>query len=106
MRCLSLAAVTASGTHMSMRGISMSRLAVVLTGTLGRPVIDRTTLEGDFDVDVTYTDETSSAGGDTSRVNAPSLFTAMQEQLGLKLDASRAPVDVIVVDSVGPLAEN
>jgi uncharacterized protein (TIGR03435 family) len=59
----------------------------------GRPVVDRTGLTGRFDFTLTWAPEGST---DT---NAPSIFTAVQEQLGLKLEPARGPVDVLVVDS-------
>ena len=59
----------------------------------GRPVVDRTGLIGRFDFTLTWAPEGST---DT---NAPSIFTAVQEQLGLKLEPTRGPVDVLVVDS-------
>jgi uncharacterized protein (TIGR03435 family) len=60
----------------------------------GRPVIDRTGLLGRFDFTLTFAPEGST---DT---DAPSIFTALQEQLGLKLEPTTGPVDVLVVDSV------
>jgi uncharacterized protein (TIGR03435 family) len=59
----------------------------------GRPVVDRTGLIGRFDFTLTWAPEGSN---DTE---APSIFTAVQEQLGLKLVPARGPVDVLVVDS-------
>lgn len=59
----------------------------------GRPVVDRTGLTGRFDFTLTWAPEGST---DT---DAPSIFTAVQEQLGLKLQPARGPVDVLVVDS-------
>jgi uncharacterized protein (TIGR03435 family) len=59
----------------------------------GRPVVDRTGLSGRFDFTLTWAPEGSA---DT---DAPSIFTAVQEQLGLKLEPARGPVDVLVVDS-------
>jgi uncharacterized protein (TIGR03435 family) len=58
----------------------------------GRPVVDRTGLTGRFDFTLAWTPEGSN---DT---DAPSIFTAVQEQLGLKLQPARGPVDVLVVD--------
>lgn len=59
----------------------------------GRPVVDRTGLTGRFDFTLNWAPEGST---DT---DAPSIFTALQEQLGLKLQPARGPVDVLVVDS-------
>jgi uncharacterized protein (TIGR03435 family) len=56
-------------------------------------VVDRTGLEGDFDIDLEF----FMAG---TSVEGVSVFTALQEQLGLKLESHRAPVDVLVIDSV------
>ena len=80
-----------------------------------RPVFDRTGLSGQFDIDLTYLPELESINGRPASENpslpaqilgAPSIFTALQEQLGLKLESSRGPVDVLVVDRAEPLIEN
>ena len=55
---------------------------------LGRMVVNRTNLSGAFDVELMWND-----------TEGPSLFTALQEQLGLKLESDRAPVDMLVIDS-------
>jgi len=55
---------------------------------LGRMVVNRTNLPGAFDIELMWND-----------TEGPSLFTALQEQLGLKLESDRAPVDVFVIDS-------
>ena len=68
---------------------------------LGRIVQDHTALGGNFDLELTWTP--ASVGqdqSDTSQSVAPSLFTALEEQLGLKLEPTRGPVDVLVIDSV------
>jgi uncharacterized protein (TIGR03435 family) len=75
---------------------SMARLAASLSSQLHRIVLDRTVLAGGFDIDLRWTPETAA---DTS---GPSLFTAVQEQLGLKLESTRGPVDVLVIDRVEP----
>jgi len=82
--------------------MSMAQLAQILEFDLDRPVIDRTGLTGDFSIHLEWTreQERTAAGdvpGDQSR---PSIFTAVQEQLGLKLESVKAPVDVLVIDGV------
>jgi uncharacterized protein (TIGR03435 family) len=74
-------------------GISMATFARNLSGGTGRYVVDKTQLAGVYDLELQFTPEQSA---DTS---GASLFTAMQEQLGLKLEAQRAPVPVLVIDS-------
>ena len=74
--------------------ITMGDLAATLSGSAGRQVVDRTGLKGGFDIDLTFSREQSA---DTT---IPSVFTAVQEQLGLKLDSVRLPTDVLVVDSI------
>lgn len=68
---------------------SMADIARILSPLAGRTVVDRTGLAGVFDVDLTWNESDE----------GPSLFTAIREQLGLKLDAARGPVDVLVIDS-------
>ena len=82
------------------RGIPLSYLASALTRSVGRVVIDQTDLAGAFDYELQWTPEQASAGTDTQTMGGVSVFTALQEQLGLKLDSGRAPVEVLVIDSV------
>jgi uncharacterized protein (TIGR03435 family) len=87
---------------------TMADLATVMqTAVLDRPVVDRTGLASRYDFTLTWTpDETQFASMGVkvppppADATAPSLFTAIQAQLGLKFEPSRAPVDVMVIDSV------
>ena len=76
----------------------MEQFIVRLSAFVGRPVIDRTGLTGDFDLDLSYTPESPARGAIGVPADGPSIFTALQEQLGLKLDSQRGPVDVFVID--------
>jgi uncharacterized protein (TIGR03435 family) len=76
---------------------SMSDLALMLLIYVDRPVVDQTALKGRYDFRLLWTaDETHEAAADAP----PGLFTAIQEQIGLKLEPVKAPADVLVVDSV------
>jgi len=77
------------------RGADMRTLASVLAGPLGRIVRDRTGLAGYFNFTITYRPDDAPADDPH-----PSLLTAIQEQLGLRLDPARAPVEVLMIDSV------
>lgn len=74
-------------------GAEIGPLVATLYDLAGRPVVDRTGLTGRFDFTLSWAPEGSTDTG------APSIFTAVQEQLGLKLEPARGPVDVLVVDS-------
>ncbi|MEO6817694.1 MAG: TIGR03435 family protein [Edaphobacter sp.] len=82
------------------KAIWMSSLAMMLTQVVHRPVMDRTGLVGNYDVELKWTPDlagdagSAGAGSDTG----PSLFTAVQEQLGLKLQPAKQKVDVLVID--------
>ncbi|HVW04297.1 MAG TPA: M56 family metallopeptidase [Vicinamibacterales bacterium] len=76
---------------------TMRLLASMLSGVAGRLVIDRTNLDGRFDWTLRYMRPGEMTTDATQR--APDLFTALQEQLGLKLEATRGPVEVLVIDS-------
>jgi uncharacterized protein (TIGR03435 family) len=104
LRCGGLRYSSTRGEHLSIREVTMPGFAERMIGTLGRPVLDRTGLAGAFDVDLTYTSETQVV--DVSNPDAPPLVTAMREQLGLRLEATRAPVEVLVIDSVELPTEN
>jgi uncharacterized protein (TIGR03435 family) len=91
-------------------GMALSELARILSGQVQRVVIDRTGLTGTFDFDLTYTPDQLPQGPPPPGAqlqppvdpNGPSIFTALEEQLGLKLDAQRGPVPVLVIDHVEP----
>jgi uncharacterized protein (TIGR03435 family) len=75
-------------------GMSLSRLTSLLGSVLGKPVVDDTRLSQPFDMTLQWSSEVSSID------DVPFIFTALQEQLGLRLDAKRVPVDVFVIDHV------
>ena len=91
--------------HLSARAASLDALATELTDTLGRPVVNRTGLTGEFDIDLRYAADLN-AVTDAQTSNPPGVATALQEQLGLRLEASRAPVEVLVIDRVAMPTEN
>lgn len=100
--------------------VKMDTLLQVLTRNTDRPVIDKTGFADPFDFRLTWTPDTGAptdATGDglcpasfaqgqqklglqPETWNCPSIFTAVQDQLGLKLDPQKAPVDVLVIDHV------
>lgn len=73
-----------------------ARFIVGLSDKTGRIVVDKTGLTGWYDIDLKWTSDEEVAAG----ASGPSLFTALEEQLGLKLVSEKAPVDVIVVDHI------
>jgi len=80
-------------------GLTVPFLASALTPYVGRLVVDRTGLEGPFDFELTYA-PAARAGGPAASDDRPSIFAAVQEQLGLKLEPSTASVEVLNVDAV------
>lgn len=83
---------------------SMAQLARALEGRVGRPVVDATGLGGNFDIDLQWMPDPGVDAIQGPEITAPaasgSIFTALQEQLGLKLESARGPVEVLVVESV------
>ncbi len=74
-------------------------LADMLTDDVGRTVVDKTGLKGKYDYALRWTpDEVADAGTDNGKAPAPPLFTAIQEQLGLRLDPDHGPVKGLVVE--------
>jgi uncharacterized protein (TIGR03435 family) len=70
-------------------------------------VTDHTGISGEFDIKLTWTPGEVVDPSDASAIPAgPSLFTAIQEQLGLKLESTRGPVEIFVVDSAEKPSEN
>jgi uncharacterized protein (TIGR03435 family) len=76
---------------------SMTNLTFMLSRQLRRPVLDRTGLAGNYNFELTWTPDVAPCSDSTDN-NAPSIFTALREQLGLRLDSIKGPVDTIVVD--------
>jgi uncharacterized protein (TIGR03435 family) len=87
------------GDTLTAGGYPMSEFQRYLTGQTRRAVIDRTGLAGGWDFELTFAPPDLAPDAAAER-NIPSLFTALQEQLGLKLDATRGPAEVLVVDRV------
>jgi uncharacterized protein (TIGR03435 family) len=90
-------------TKLKLGGYSISFLAGGLKRILEKPVVDKTGLTGTFDMELMWTpDPTMLPSGIPAPTNVPSggpsIFTALEEQLGLKLVSDRAPVDVLVID--------
>ena len=100
-----MAARMNGGGHWSLRAETMEMFANQLKSEVGRNVMDRTGLAGEYDIDLSFVSDVALAAGSGPGEAAP-LETAMREQLGLKLESSRAPVDVIVIDRVEPPTEN
>jgi uncharacterized protein (TIGR03435 family) len=90
----------------SARAISFEQFALLLSRTIRRPVVDRTNLTGPYDFDLTFLPDSPGPSPIPVPADAPSIFTAVQEQLGLKLDPQRVPTDVIVIDNVERPSEN
>lgn len=96
--------------EIKLTGIPVSQLAAVLSATQGRPVIDRTELSGTYDIELVFAPENPfpGRGGDGPPVpeGRASLVTAIQEQLGLKLQSGNQAQDVLVIDGVSHPTEN
>lgn len=95
--------------RMNVGGMPMSNFVTSLAPQVGRIVLDKTELTGNYDFELTYAPEVLGSVGGPPLLNggpvpvdpnAPNLFTALQEQLGLKLDSQRGPVDVVVIDRI------
>lgn len=90
--------------------IRMATLASALTDLLGRHVVDSSGFTGTFDMDLKFDRDESVTGlpprSTTTPSVAPNIFTAVREQLGLRLDSGRDAVEVIVIDRMEQPSEN
>jgi uncharacterized protein (TIGR03435 family) len=93
--------MSSSNGHLEAKGVELKDIAAFLTNETQRTVLDKTGLTGDYDFTI---DWTSTRWGPPDAANKPGappeIFTAIQEQLGLKLEAAKGPVDSVVVDHV------
>jgi uncharacterized protein (TIGR03435 family) len=89
-------------------GTRLQYLADNLSGLLKRKVLDNTGLAGQFDVDLKWTPDLTTPGSNPASASdgGPSIFTAIEEQLGLKLESGRAPIDVLVIDHIDHASNN
>ena len=81
----------------------LTGLPGILYNEVGRPVVDKTGLTGKYDFTVDYVPAAKAA---TDESGGPSIFTALEEQLGLKLEPAKAQMDVLVIDSIEQPAAN
>jgi uncharacterized protein (TIGR03435 family) len=99
------------------QGVPIANLVNLLATQLHQTVIDKTGLRGTYDLDLTWAPDQEAGpmfkGGDGSQKadiapdsTGPSIFTALQEQLGLKLQSTKGPVETIVVDHIEMPSEN
>ena len=100
-----------SGNTVKMRfrrsGYTMAALATALQDNVDRPVVDQTGLRGRFDVEYSFSPQPNAPGVESVfGPDAPQLFVALEEQLGLKLESRRLTVPVLVIDSIERPSEN
>lgn len=95
--CAALFGVGQAGGRIVSRGQPLARVISALSMAVSRGVVDRTGLQGPFDVELEWS---ADVGASAANSNVPSIFTALQEQLGLRLEPSRGPLDVLVIDSI------
>jgi uncharacterized protein (TIGR03435 family) len=100
------------------QGLPIASLVGLLSQQLGRDVLDQTNLKGNYDFDLRWTPDQVPAGmpmgpegpkpveGPPPDTSGPSIFTAIQEQLGLKLESTKGPVEILVIDHIERPSEN
>jgi uncharacterized protein (TIGR03435 family) len=103
----------ASGTVFTFRNSPMSQFTALLQNSMDRPVVDQSGLSERYDFTLTFTPDAPQAAligvpppAADNPDAAPDLYTAFQQQLGLKLEATKAPVDVMVIDKAEKPSDN
>jgi uncharacterized protein (TIGR03435 family) len=86
--------------HIAGSDDTISILARELAQVLGRVVLNQTGLSGRYDLSLRWTPDDAAALAPSSPDAPPDIFTAIQEQLGLKLESAKGPVPVLIIDSV------
>ena len=95
--CQSQIGIGRGGGQLVMKGRDIAFLARTLGNVVGRIVADRSGLTGKYDIELNW-----SAGDATATNDAPEIFSAVREQLGLQLKPATGPVEMVVIDSVEP----
>ena len=88
------------------QAVTIASLIDDLTRELKRPVVDKTGLTGKYDISLEWTPDAMTASDSPTGASGPSIFTAVQEQLGLKLTSTHGPVKTLVIDHVEPPTPN
>lgn len=91
---------SSDGLHAEQNGASMANVADLVSRIVHSPVIDKTELTGRYDFKLDYSPEVAELATTRGSEQAPNIFTALQEQLGLKLESGKGSVDVIVIDDI------
>ncbi len=90
--------------HATATGVTAARIATLLTNEVDRLVVDKTGLTGSYDLTLDWEHDAPAASADA--LSGPTIFTALEEQLGLKLVPAKGPVPVLVIDAVERPGEN
>lgn len=102
-QCGMMSSVIAGVQRVTLGGSRITSIATTVQSSVGRPVVDRTGLTGTFDIDFEFAREValqSAPPTDLAAGGAASVFTALQEQLGLRLEPRKETMDVLVIDHV------
>jgi uncharacterized protein (TIGR03435 family) len=91
--------------HEAATGVTASRIASLLTNEVDRLVVDKTGLTGSYDLTLDWVHDAPAASAADAPAG-PTIFTALEEQLGLKLVPAKGPVPVLVIDAVETPSEN
>jgi uncharacterized protein (TIGR03435 family) len=86
--------------------VDMKTVADSISGLLLQPVVDRTHLAGNFNLSLKFADVRPRAAPDAAADAAPTIFTAIAERLGLRLESARAPIQVFVIEKLQRPSEN
>jgi uncharacterized protein (TIGR03435 family) len=100
----------------SASGVPLEPLARLLSDRVGRPVVDKTGLTGNYDFTLQWADDhhdgpahgpdAAAPSSELSEIAGPSIFTAVEEQLGLKLQSEKGPVQVLILDHIEAPTQN
>jgi bla regulator protein blaR1 len=90
------AKISMGGRRLTAQHISLAQFANLLS--LDRPVVDRTGLAGNFDITLTWAPDAPAAAPNADEASDATIFTAVREQLGLRLQAAKEPLEVLVID--------
>jgi uncharacterized protein (TIGR03435 family) len=86
--------------HLNALNVPVPEFARVLQSRVGRAVTDKTGIQGTFDFQLTWTPDSTETGDTSVDISGPSIFTALREQYGLRLESRKGPVEIIVIDHI------